>query len=119
MTRCNNCAQEFAGGPSCPYCGAPNVPATHTYVPGSAVDLRPGRAISATHIIVGINVLVFVAMVVTGGSFINPSREQLLRWGANWGYPCQPSYGSACGGPRNWKRSRYLATSPREKPSPR
>jgi len=50
-------------------------------VPGSAAT----REISATHIIVGINVLVFVAMVATGASFINPSREQLLRWGANWG----------------------------------
>jgi rhomboid protease GluP len=50
-------------------------------VPASAAT----REISATHIIVGINVLVFVAMVATGASFINPSREQLLRWGANWG----------------------------------
>ena len=81
MTRCNNCGQEFTGGPSCPYCGAPNLPTTRTYVPGSAAT----REISATHIIVGINVLVFVAMVATGASFINPSREQLLRWGANWG----------------------------------
>lgn len=85
MTRCNNCGQEFAGGPSCPYCGAPNLPATHTYVPGSPADSRPAREISATHVIVGINVLVFVAMVATGASFIAPSREQLLRWGANWG----------------------------------
>jgi membrane associated rhomboid family serine protease len=50
-------------------------------VPGSTAK----REISATHIIVGINVLVLVAMLATGVSFINPSREQLLRWGANWG----------------------------------
>jgi membrane associated rhomboid family serine protease len=55
-------------------------------MPGTVIGARPeGREISATHIIVGINLLVFVAMVATGGSFINPSREQLLRWGANWG----------------------------------
>jgi membrane associated rhomboid family serine protease len=58
---------------------------TRTYVPGTAADSRPAREISATHVIVAINVLVFVAMVATGASFINPSREQLLRWGANWG----------------------------------
>ena len=85
MTRCNNCAREFAGGPSCPYCGAPNLAGTRTYVPGSGATSGPAREISATHVIVGINLLVFVAMVATGASFINPSREQLLRWGANWG----------------------------------
>jgi membrane associated rhomboid family serine protease len=52
-----------------------------------APTLEPGgqRDISATHIIVGINVLVFVGMVLTGASPLNPGREQLLRWGANWG----------------------------------
>ena len=55
-------------------------------MPVGTIGVRSGRTeISATHIIVGINVLVFVAMVATGSSFINPSREQLLRWGANWG----------------------------------
>jgi len=55
-------------------------------MPVGSIGVRSGRTeISATHIIVGINVLVFVAMVATGSSFINPSREQLLRWGANWG----------------------------------
>ena len=85
MTRCNNCTREFAGGSSCPYCGAPNLTLPRTYVPGTNADSRPAREISATHVIVGINVLVFVAMVATGASLINPSREQLLRWGANWG----------------------------------
>jgi membrane associated rhomboid family serine protease len=45
----------------------------------------PRSEISATHIIVGINVLVFVAMALSGASPLNPTREQLLRWGANWG----------------------------------
>jgi len=30
-------------------------------------------------------VLVFVGMVLTGSSLTQPTREQLLRWGANWG----------------------------------
>jgi rhomboid protease GluP len=54
-------------------------------MPGAVVGPRPAREISATHIIVGINVLVFVAMVATGSSPLGPTREQLLRWGANWG----------------------------------
>ena len=29
--------------------------------------------------------LVFVGMVLTGSSLTEPTREQLLRWGANWG----------------------------------
>jgi membrane associated rhomboid family serine protease len=41
--------------------------------------------ISASHVIVAINVLVFIAMVATGSSALTPTREQLLRWGANWG----------------------------------
>ena len=85
MSYCHNCGHEFAGGSSCPYCGAPNLPATGTSMPGAVVGPRPAREISATHIIVGINVLVFVAMVATGSSPLGPTREQLLRWGANWG----------------------------------
>jgi len=85
VSHCHNCGREFAGGSSCPYCGAPNLPATRTYVPGPALGDRPAHEISATHLIVGINVLVFVAMLFTGASPLNPSREQLLRWGANWG----------------------------------
>ena len=55
-------------------------------MPVATIAMRPGQMeISATHVIVGLNVLVFVAMVATGASFLNPSREQLLRWGANWG----------------------------------
>lgn len=42
-------------------------------------------AISLTHILVGINVAVFVLMTATGVSFISPSSAQLLTWGANWG----------------------------------
>jgi membrane associated rhomboid family serine protease len=86
MAGCQNCGREFAGGSSCPYCGAPNLVATAVSMPGVVVGHPTRRAgISPTHIIVGINVLVFMAMVLTGASPINPSRQQLLRWGANWG----------------------------------
>jgi rhomboid protease GluP len=35
--------------------------------------------------LVAINVSVFVAMVATGSSIMNPSGPDLIRWGANWG----------------------------------
>ena len=86
MTSCHTCGREIAAGSMCPYCGAHN--ASVPFAPQGAEQLPQGTrqfALSVTQIIVGINVLVFVAMVATGSSLTNPTREQLLRWGANWG----------------------------------
>lgn len=86
MTNCHTCGREIATGTVCPYCGAQNAPAPSIATHGVLVAPRAGRReISATHIIVGINVAVFIGMVLAGASPLNPSREQLLRWGANWG----------------------------------
>src|SRR5579863_7472347 len=38
-----------------------------------------------TTTLVGMNVAVYAAMVLTGVSPVNPTIQQLLRWGANWG----------------------------------
>jgi len=38
-----------------------------------------------TTALVGINVAVFAAMVLTGASPVHPAIQQLLKWGANWG----------------------------------
>src|SRR5262249_12527993 len=38
-----------------------------------------------TQMLVGINLLVFVAMVLNGISATDPGGEALVRWGANWG----------------------------------
>jgi rhomboid protease GluP len=38
-----------------------------------------------TTALVGINVAVFAAMVLTGVSAVAPTAQQLLKWGANWG----------------------------------
>src|SRR5579863_8104287 len=38
-----------------------------------------------TKTIVGLNVAVFIAMTLTGSSFIEPSLKDLLRWGADCG----------------------------------
>ena len=86
MSNCHSCGREIAAGTVCPYCGAQNAPAPAITTPGVIVGRRTARSeISATHIIVGVNVAVFIGMVLSGASPLNPSREALLRWGANWG----------------------------------
>ncbi len=42
-------------------------------------------AVPLTYVLVGINVLVFLAMVVKGASVMQPTSDQILRWGANFG----------------------------------
>lgn len=45
---------------------------------------RPGWSVSpATYVLVGINCLVFVAMVARGVSPMSPTTDQLMAWGAN------------------------------------
>jgi len=86
MTNCRTCGHEIAAGTICPYCGAHNEPALGGAGPVVLVGHRAERRnISATHIIVGINVAVFVGMALSGASPLDPTREALLRWGANWG----------------------------------
>ncbi len=45
----------------------------------------PAPRPAATAALVGVNVLVFVAMIVSGVSPLRPLSDQLLRWGANYG----------------------------------
>ena len=49
--------------------------------PSTAPELR---RLSPTTVLVGLNAAVFVAMVVSGASFIEPTSLQLVKWGANW-----------------------------------
>lgn len=81
MMNCRECGREIAAGAICPFCGAHNPVAPGIAAPSRAL----GVELSATHVIVGINVLVFIGMVASGASLLNPSTEQLVRWGANWG----------------------------------
>lgn len=86
MTNCHTCGREIAAGSVCPYCGAHN---SHepfvTQAPEEITRLPRRLELSVTQVVVGINVVVFIAMVLTGSSLTNPTREQLLHWGANWG----------------------------------
>jgi len=53
--------------------------------PGTQIEPRSPWNVSVTHILVGLNVAVFVLMTVSGVSVTDPTQGQLIRWGANWG----------------------------------
>lgn len=48
------------------------------------VQLQLGKA-RVTPVLIGLNLLVFIAMLASGISFTNPTVLQLLQWGANFG----------------------------------
>jgi rhomboid protease GluP len=45
---------------------------------------KPSEGYYITPILINLNILVFIAMVVSGVSIISPESEQLLNWGANF-----------------------------------
>jgi len=48
-------------------------------------QLRSSRPYTITVALIAVNVLVFLAMVLSGVSFINPSPEQVRSWGGDFG----------------------------------
>jgi rhomboid protease GluP len=52
--------------------------------PGFISLLLPGKNYLVTPVIVGINVLVFILMVISGVDAIDPTGEDLLKWGADY-----------------------------------
>lgn len=96
MTNCVRCGRQLSsststGPPICPECrqtafgaaGQP-VPAAPGQPPIGVVRSAPYRP-PVTVAIVGINILVFAAMVVSGVSPMSPTMDQLLRFGADFG----------------------------------
>ena len=66
-------------------------PDPHPLVPFSASEAPVSPAVYApknpivTSVLIGLNVLVFLAMLMSGLSPMDPTAEQVLRWGANFG----------------------------------
>ncbi len=86
MANCARCGREISYGTMCPDCQA----ATQAGAPAAAssqpaVQRRSGPRFSLTTILVGLNVAVYVAMALSGVSPLEPTSQQLLKWGANWG----------------------------------
>lgn len=91
MPSCVRCGRELSS-----LSGAGNTPLcrdcladTGLVVPANEVGtarppLRSRQPFPLTRIIVGINVLVFLAMVLSGVSFMSPTPLQLVTWGANF-----------------------------------
>jgi len=90
MPTCVRCGRElssFSAGEISPLCCDCRANAAVTIPPNEAVDSpRPignRQPFLVTQVIVGINVLVFVAMVLSGVSPVAPTLRQLVTWGAN------------------------------------
>lgn len=95
--RCARCGRElpatyWSTSGLCASCAADRAPISGTVLPPETDVPQPRRAqpakritLSPTTVLVGLNVLVFVAMVARGLSPVSPSASQLLSWGADWG----------------------------------
>ncbi len=88
MTSCVRCGRELSSsqGETNPLCADCRANAALTVAPNEPVA-RPARSAQPfllTQIIVGINVLVFIAMVLSGVSPMTPTVQQLVTWGANF-----------------------------------
>jgi rhomboid protease GluP len=87
MPNCKNCGRELPTFPSgessdlCESCQTATVVSASR--PQARRVVRPSRRV--TQVLLGINVVVFLAMVMSGASLVQPSNEQLLQFGANWG----------------------------------
>jgi rhomboid protease GluP len=91
MPSCVRCGREFSSSsgadtdPLCRDCRADlDFAAPSRETPASPPPLRISRPFLLTQVIVGINVLVFLAMVFSGVSFMSPTSQQLVMWGANF-----------------------------------
>jgi rhomboid protease GluP len=90
MPACERCGRELSSfsvgelDPLCRDCRAnAGVIAPSNDPVNSPVQKR--RPFSLTQILVGVNVLVFAAMLFSGVSPVAPTVQQLVTWGANWG----------------------------------
>jgi len=88
MANCLNCGREMPPGPAgelnvCPECRAAFAHA-QAQPPAASRSVVLER-MPVTTAIVGVNVLVFALMTLSGASITLPDTQHLLRWGADWG----------------------------------
>ena len=92
MASCVRCGRELPSSsgadtdPLCRDCRADlDFAAPSRETPASRPPpLRISRPFLITQVIVGLNVLVFLGMVFSGVSFMSPTSQQLVTWGANF-----------------------------------
>jgi membrane associated rhomboid family serine protease/Tfp pilus assembly protein PilF len=83
MAKCTSCRKQFDApfwkfASVCPECASAQVEART-----KLKLLTPEFFVTPT--LVGLNVLVFIAMVASGASIVDPDVGQLIRWGADYG----------------------------------
>jgi rhomboid protease GluP len=85
--RCPSCGQEFdrnpadpAASPICPACQQ-----RRAAILGQTAARRPSFAFPVTITLIGLNALVFAVMVARGVSAFNPTPDQAIRFGADFG----------------------------------
>lgn len=87
MPNCKNCGREMPALPPeestdlCQDCQT--TPVVSPAQPRVRRPMLPARKI--TRVLLGINVMVYLAMVFSGASPVEPNNAQLLQFGANWG----------------------------------
>ena len=93
MANCRQCGVElpsFTFGDASPYCKTCRAQLPPEPKP-AAIDALPAQAVSAsratpaTYALLAINIVVFAAMVASGISAFDPTTEQVLHWGADFG----------------------------------
>jgi rhomboid protease GluP len=96
MANCVRCGREISHGNLCPDCDAATR-AVQAPTSGGTIEVqRPASPrFSVTTILVALNVAVYIAMVASGVSLLEPTTQQLIRWGAN--------YGPLSLGPQPWR----------------
>lgn len=93
MANCRQCGTElpsFSFGDASPYCKTcqsqlPSVPrpeATYALPVQAAVVSKPPVA---TYVLLGVNIAIFMAMLMAGLDWFNPATDKVLRWGADYG----------------------------------
>jgi rhomboid protease GluP len=90
MPACVSCGREIPPAPTgelniCPECRTAILARQSQNPVPIRRRSRGFQDVPVTSILIGLNVLVFVLMVVSGVSFTSPSLQQLVKWGADWG----------------------------------
>jgi len=91
MPACVSCGREIPPAPAgelniCPECRAAILARAPSQNPAPA--RRHSAALEhmpVTSVLIGLNVLVFVLMTLSGASLTTPQLQQLVTWGADWG----------------------------------
>ena len=89
--RCKSCGRDLSEPRSdqaaefCPDCGPQSVQPSTNYAAESQRIAVRRRSFPVTKTLVGINCAVFLLMTLSGASPVEPTPQQLIKWGADWG----------------------------------